>query len=98
MLLCVTPHTGHIVTAQARQVAPFEPQTVSMLAGGFLMGSPVAERGRSADEGPQHRVQMEGFWLGKYEMSCDEWDACVMINVKIPVVTIPTILISCYVC
>ena len=80
MLLCVTPHTGNIVTAQAKQAALIEPQMVAIPAGDFLMGSPETERERSVDEGPQHRVQLQGFWLGKYEVSFDEWDACVADN------------------
>ena len=37
--------------------------------GHFLMGSPLAERGRFDDE-PQHQVTLtKGFWLGKYEVT-----------------------------
>jgi formylglycine-generating enzyme required for sulfatase activity len=42
--------------------------------GEFVMGSPVGERGRSDDEGPQHRVTIShGFWMGKYEVTQEQW-------------------------
>jgi formylglycine-generating enzyme required for sulfatase activity len=42
--------------------------------GSFLMGSPDSEKGRSADEGPQHPVQVKPFWMGKCEVTWDEYD------------------------
>ena len=43
------------------------------IAGGkFEMGSPASEAGRSEDEGPQHLVQVDPFWMAKYETT---WDA-----------------------
>jgi formylglycine-generating enzyme required for sulfatase activity len=42
--------------------------------GSFLMGSPASEKGRGADEGPQHPVQVKPFWMGKYEVRWDEYD------------------------
>jgi formylglycine-generating enzyme required for sulfatase activity len=45
---------------------------------GFMMGSPPDEEGRDDDEGPQHRVTIaEPFAIGVYEVTFDEWDACV---------------------
>ena len=42
--------------------------------GVFTMGSPAAEAGRQADEGPQHEVRISrGFWLGKYEVTQVQW-------------------------
>ena len=41
--------------------------------GDFLMGSPAAEPGRKADEGPQMRVQVKAFWIGKHEVSWGEY-------------------------
>jgi formylglycine-generating enzyme required for sulfatase activity len=47
-------------------------------AGSFLMGSPEDEAARSDNEGPQHRVTIaEPFAIGVYEVTFDEWDACV---------------------
>lgn len=54
------------------------PEMVMIPAGNFLMGSPDSEAGRSSDEGPQHRVSISRpFAAGKYEVTFDEWDACV---------------------
>jgi len=39
-------------------------------AGEFMMGSPLNEKRRRRDEGPQHRVKIsEGFWMGVYEVT-----------------------------
>lgn len=46
------------------------------IAGGtFLMGSPESESYRQQDEGPVHKVQISPFWMGKTEVSWDEWEA-----------------------
>jgi formylglycine-generating enzyme required for sulfatase activity len=45
--------------------------------GTFLMGSPSSERDRHNDEGPQHRVSIKSFKLGKYDVTFAQWDACV---------------------
>src|SRR5258706_2748238 len=42
-------------------------------AGEFVMGTPESERGRKKDEGPQHKVRIEAFWMGKYEVTWDEY-------------------------
>ncbi|QJX00890.1 formylglycine-generating enzyme family protein [Frigoriglobus tundricola] len=42
--------------------------------GEFSMGSPDAEAGRDANEGPRHKVKVGGFWMGKYEVTWDEFD------------------------
>lgn len=42
--------------------------------GEFVMGSPEDEEGREADEGPQHKVKVEPFWMGKCEVTWDEYD------------------------
>jgi len=47
-------------------------------AGQFTMGSPKNEAGRYDDEGPQHQVTIaKPFAVSKYEVTFDEWDACV---------------------
>jgi formylglycine-generating enzyme required for sulfatase activity len=40
--------------------------------GEFLMGSPNNEAGRNSDEGPQHRVRIEPFWMGVTEVTWNE--------------------------
>ena len=42
--------------------------------GTFTMGSPITEGKRSEDEGPQLEVQIAPFWMGKYEVTWDEYD------------------------
>lgn len=38
-------------------------------AGCFLMGSPQTEKGRDPDESPVHEVCVDGFWMGKMEVT-----------------------------
>jgi len=79
---------NHVLTA-ARERAlkpgdPFRecdrdcPQMIVVPAGKFMMGSPESETGRLAREGPQHEVTIaEPFAVSKYEVTWDEWGACV---------------------
>ena len=54
------------------------PEMVVVPAGSFTMGSPESEEGRRDHEGPQHEVTIaEPFAVGKYEVTLDEWEACV---------------------
>ncbi|WP_310684530.1 SUMF1/EgtB/PvdO family nonheme iron enzyme [Aliifodinibius sp. S!AR15-10] len=49
-------------------------ELVPVTGGTFLMGSPVQETGREADEGPQHQVKVDSFWMGKYEIPWEVYD------------------------
>ncbi|MGE4299333.1 MAG: SUMF1/EgtB/PvdO family nonheme iron enzyme [Desulfovibrionaceae bacterium] len=42
---------------------------VRVPGGCFQMGSPASEKDRDADEGPVHEVCVDGFWMGKTEVS-----------------------------
>ena len=54
------------------------PEMVVIPPGSFRMGSPASEKDRDDDEGPQHRVTFrKPFAVGKYEVTFQEWDACV---------------------
>jgi formylglycine-generating enzyme required for sulfatase activity len=54
------------------------PLMVRIPPGEFTMGSPPDEPGRDDDEGPQRKITIaEAFWVGKYEVTFAEWDACV---------------------
>lgn len=54
------------------------PEMIVVPAGSFLMGSPETEEERSSREDPQHRVTIAyAFAVGVYEVTFDEWDACV---------------------
>ena len=47
---------------------------VPIRGGKFLMGSPPSEEGRQPDEGPQHEVEIAPFWMGKCEVTWDEYE------------------------
>jgi formylglycine-generating enzyme required for sulfatase activity len=60
-----------------RQTIPGTSVSFEMIAipgGRFLMGSPPGEPGRKDDEGPQHPVEIRPLWMGKYEVTWDEFD------------------------
>ena len=42
--------------------------------GKFKMGSPASEKDRGDDEGPVHEVEVSPFWMGKYEVTWDEYE------------------------
>jgi formylglycine-generating enzyme required for sulfatase activity len=46
---------------------------VPIKGGTFLMGSPADEKGRKTDEGPQRRVTVSPFWIGKHEVTWDDY-------------------------
>ncbi|MCI5120087.1 MAG: formylglycine-generating enzyme family protein [Candidatus Electrothrix sp. AUS4] len=46
---------------------------VSIPEGCFQMGSPSDEKDRDDDEGPVHEVCVDGFWMGKYEVTQGQW-------------------------
>src|SRR5262245_13032189 len=52
------------------------PDMVVVPAGSFTMGSPESEIGRGSNEGPQRKVTMRSFAIGKYELTFAQWDAC----------------------
>ena len=49
-------------------------EMVGVPGGTFAMGSPAGEAGREADEGPQHQVTVRPFWIGRFEVTWDEYD------------------------
>jgi formylglycine-generating enzyme required for sulfatase activity len=50
-------------------------ELVPLRGGTFAMGSPVTEASRFADEGPQHRVTIGPFAIGKFEVTQAQWAA-----------------------
>lgn len=51
------------------------PYSMVVIKGGeFTMGSPESEDGRSDDEGPQVKKTIKPFWMGKYEVTWDEYE------------------------
>jgi formylglycine-generating enzyme required for sulfatase activity/mono/diheme cytochrome c family protein len=49
-------------------------EMVPIKGGEFVMGSPEGEAGRKPDEGPQHKVKVEPFWMGKFEVTWNEYE------------------------
>jgi formylglycine-generating enzyme required for sulfatase activity len=47
---------------------------VAIPGGTFRMGSLASEKGRNPDEGPAHLVQVRSFWMGKMEVTWDEYN------------------------
>ncbi len=85
--LAFFPTTTKILQAQtAKEPADFKPYSEKFIpanvsfemlpikGGEFLMGSPDSEKGRLDDEGPQHRISVNSFWMGKCEVTWDEYD------------------------
>ncbi|MCF0056547.1 formylglycine-generating enzyme family protein [Dyadobacter sp. CY356] len=67
------------------QVIGGSPQVYDMVAipgGEYTMGSPATEKGRRPDEGPQHKVKIEPFWMGKVELSWDIYDLYAFKNME----------------
>ena len=50
-----------------------EYEMVPIPGGTFFMGSPKNEAGRSGNEGPQIKVKVRPFWMGKYEVTWNEF-------------------------
>ncbi len=48
---------------------------IAIPAGEFVMGSPLDEPERQDDEGPQHRVRLEGFLMGQTPITQAQWRA-----------------------
>jgi len=53
------------------------PELVVVPGGLFMMGSPATQTGRGRDEGPQREVSISPFAIGKYEVTFQQWDACL---------------------
>jgi formylglycine-generating enzyme required for sulfatase activity len=57
--------------------------------GEFMMGSPQNEALRRADEGPQHKVKISPFWIGKHEVTWDLYEPFVYKNQEVRLSKIP---------
>ena len=55
---------------------------VALKGGEFSMGSPDSEAGRQDIEGPQKRVKVSPFWIGKYEVTWDEYEPFMITRVE----------------
>jgi formylglycine-generating enzyme required for sulfatase activity len=55
---------------------------VAIAGGQFLLGSPDTEPGRRRNEGPPSRVKVSPFWLGKYEVTWDEFEPFMITTIE----------------
>ena len=67
------PADSQAVSQKTRQA--FEPEMVFIKGGTFKMGCVSGEGCR--DDETVHSVSVNDFWIGKYEVTFDEWQACV---------------------
>ena len=75
-LICLTAFSQEEFKNYTQKI-PGSDQSYDLVAipgGEFLMGSPKKEKGRREDEGPQHKVKIEPFWMGKVEVTWDIYD------------------------
>lgn len=56
-------------------------QMIAVPGGEFLMGSPETEEFRKPEEGPQTKVTVDPFWIGKYEVTWDEYEPFMITQV-----------------
>ncbi|PIE84755.1 MAG: hypothetical protein CSA07_01465 [Bacteroidia bacterium] len=71
-----TPDPGKPSTPQPPQTDPaLGIQWVKVEGGKFMMGSPDDEEGRERDEGPQHEVELSGFWMSATEVTNAQYNA-----------------------
>ncbi len=54
---------------------------VAIEGGSFLMGSPEDEPGRRDDEGPQREMAVAPFWMGKFEITWEQFEPFMITNV-----------------
>ena len=55
-------------------------EIVYIPGGSFLMGSPTEEVGRYSDEGPQHRVTLQPFYMSKYPITQEQYEVIMGNN------------------
>jgi formylglycine-generating enzyme required for sulfatase activity len=67
--------------ASFRECAKDCPEMIVIPAGSFAMGSPITEKGRHTNEGPQRTVTIaKPFAVSKFDVTFDEWEACVSVG------------------
>jgi len=55
-------------------------EMVSIPGGSFMMGSPEDEEGRDGSESPQHKVNIPPFFLGRYSVTQQQYEAVMGYN------------------
>jgi eukaryotic-like serine/threonine-protein kinase len=75
--------TGQVVSRTQKQARYFTEdlgggvslEMVAIPAGEFMMGSPANELNHENNEGPQHRVKISGFFMGRFVVTQAQWQA-----------------------
>ena len=76
LLFCVVSHVqAQVEEHDSEEIPAIVSEMVSIPAGSFDMGDLSGDGDGHAK--PVHRVTVPAFWLGKYEVTFAEWDACV---------------------
>jgi formylglycine-generating enzyme len=57
-------------------------EMVPIPGGTFMLGSPESEEGRSQDEGPQIEIQVPPFWIGRTEVTWNEFQVYQLAYTK----------------
>ncbi|NET00643.1 MAG: formylglycine-generating enzyme family protein [Sphaerospermopsis sp. SIO1G1] len=55
-------------------------EMVKIPGGSFIMGSPETEKDRDDDEGPQRRVTVPSFFMGRYQLTQEQYQAIMGDN------------------
>jgi formylglycine-generating enzyme required for sulfatase activity len=53
---------------------PADFEMIVIPGGEFIIGSPESEAYREGDEGPQKKIKIDPFWMGKWEVTWDEYN------------------------
>jgi formylglycine-generating enzyme required for sulfatase activity len=56
-------------------------EMIALAGGSFLMGSPPEEVNRQSTEGPHKNITIEPFWMGKHEVTWDEYEPFMITQV-----------------
>ncbi len=81
-IVAEAPKTGRSIKIDGGYMIPYTEkipgtevsfEMIPIPSGEFLLGSPASEADRNEDEGPQVRVKVEPFWIGKCEVTWGEY-------------------------
>jgi len=89
------PGTGFTKYEQAIPSTMVKFNMLPIVGGTYLQGSIETEKGRMADEGPQHSIAIAPFWMAEHEVTYDEFllffnDDNTSRNSDVDAVTRPT--------
>ena len=83
------PESGRFVEVDGKFMVPYRTtipgtdvsfEMVPISGGTFTMGSPESEADRSADEGPMVTIKVEPFWMGKHEVTWEEYERYMALD------------------